>query len=139
MKKKDLKPIPEIGKTYHCFDDGKIRFSRHYLIKVDGVYGYMEFKKKFPTWFARYLEHKKDHDYLFAKTTDKFVLSEHGEDNTRQVFARTKWGGWFSIGDFMNSGQLDVTGELWDNLIKDIDRFDLTPEEKEKYLNLKIV
>ena len=41
------KPIPEVGKRYHCFDDGKITFSRHFIIKVDEVLGFMQFKKQY--------------------------------------------------------------------------------------------
>lgn len=31
---KKLKPIPKIGSSYHFFDDGKIRESRHYIATV---------------------------------------------------------------------------------------------------------
>ena len=27
-------PVPEVGKEYHIFDDGKVRPSRHYIAKV---------------------------------------------------------------------------------------------------------
>lgn len=27
-------PIPEVGKDYHIFDDGKIKPSRHYIAKI---------------------------------------------------------------------------------------------------------
>lgn len=30
----ELKPIPKIGSSYHFFDDGKIRESRHYIATV---------------------------------------------------------------------------------------------------------
>ena len=39
-RKKYMTPIPEVGKKYHCFDDGKITFSRHFIIQVDEVLGY---------------------------------------------------------------------------------------------------
>ena len=50
-------------------------------------------------------------DWLFAKTTDYFIKTENGEDGNA-VFVRTLSGGWFSIGQFMNSGRLDVDGKL---------------------------
>lgn len=31
---KELKPIPKIGSSYHFFDDGKIKESRHYIATV---------------------------------------------------------------------------------------------------------
>jgi hypothetical protein len=32
-----LKPVPKIGSSYHFFDDGKIRESRHYIATVSDV------------------------------------------------------------------------------------------------------
>ena len=29
--------LPEIGKTYNCFDDGKIRESRMYQVTIDEI------------------------------------------------------------------------------------------------------
>lgn len=34
MKNK-LEPIPEVGKYYHFFDDGKLFPSRHYICRVE--------------------------------------------------------------------------------------------------------
>jgi hypothetical protein len=32
-----MKPIPEIGKYYHFFDDGKISPSRHYIARLERI------------------------------------------------------------------------------------------------------
>ena len=48
--KKHMQPVPEVGKRYHCFDDGKITFSRHYIIKVTEVLNHNAFKKKYPEY-----------------------------------------------------------------------------------------
>ena len=32
-----LQPVPEVGKEYHAFDDGKIRPSRHYIAKIVNI------------------------------------------------------------------------------------------------------
>ena len=53
--------------------------------------------------------------WLFAVETDYFVKTENGEDGDA-FFVRTIGGGWFSIGDFMNSGRLDVDGTLTKSL-----------------------
>lgn len=54
--KKHLQPIPEVGKRYHCFDDGKITFSRHFIVEVNEVLGHQQFKKKYPEAFLQYRE-----------------------------------------------------------------------------------
>ena len=33
----EAKDIPEVGKIYHVFDDGKITWSRHFLVKCKAV------------------------------------------------------------------------------------------------------
>ena len=137
--KKQLQPIPEVGKRYHCFDDGKIRFSRDYVMKVKEVLNYMEFKRKYPKLFKTYVIEAKQHYWIYSRRTDKFIVLEPEENRTEynniEIAVRTKDGGWFT---FSNSalccGTLDVTGELWDDLVKIIDKFDYTQEEKEKLI-----
>lgn len=127
-------PVPEVGKKYHCFDDGKIRFSRHYIVEVSEVIGYCAFKKKYPVLFKNYTSLVKRCYWLYAKSTDFFVVCEKGENGELAVFVRMKDGGWFSIGDFINSGELDVTGELWNDLVAHIDNFDYSAEEKKQII-----
>ena len=129
--KKHMKPIPEIGKKYHCFDDGKITFSRHFIIEVNEVLGHQQFKKKYPEQFKLYREAVKRCYWLYSTHSDKFVITYKGEDNGLGVYVRTKQGGWFGIGDFWDSATLDVTGEIWDDLVKNIDDFAYSQEEKE--------
>jgi hypothetical protein len=126
-----MKPIPEVGKKYHCFDDGKITFSRHFIIEVNEVLGHQQFKKKYPEQFKLYREAVKRCYWLYSTHSDKFVITYKGEDKGLGVYVRTKQGGWFGIGDFWDSATLDVTGEIWDNLVKNIDDFDYSQEEKE--------
>ena len=115
--KKNIQPIPIVGKKYHCFDDGKITFSRHYIVEVSEVLGHNAFKRKYPKEFKKYLEVSKGHYWLYSRSTDYFVVCEHGEDDKMGVFVRTKQGGWFGIGDWYNCGELDVKGNLWKNLV----------------------
>ena len=132
--KKHMEPIPEVGKKYHCFDDGKITFSRHFIIEVNEVLGHQQFKKRYPEQFKLYREAVKNCYWLYSTHSDKFVITYKGEDKGLGVYVRTKQGGWFGIGDFWDSASLDVTGEIWDNLVKDIDDFDYSQEEKEKLI-----
>lgn len=133
-RKKHMKPVPEVGKKYHCFDDGKIRFSRHFIIQVDEVLGYIQFKKKYPKEFERYVEEVKRCYWLYSTHSDKFIITHKGENDELGVYVRTKQGGWFGAGTWWNSAVLDATGELWDNLIADIDDYDYTDEEKEQII-----
>ena len=103
-----MKDVPEVGKTYNCFDDGKIRYSRLYTVDVVNV---IPFKDIDEETLIRWKEIVNDCDFLFAKETDFFVKTANGEDGDA-VFVRTLDGGWFSIGDFMNSGRLDIDGSL---------------------------
>lgn len=133
-RKKHMKPVPEVGKKYHCFDDGKIRFSRHFIIQVDEALGYQAFKKKYPKEFETYREEVKRCYWLYSTHSDKFIITHKGENDELGVYVRTKQGGWFGIGPYWDSAELDATGELWDNLIADIDDYDYTDEEKEQII-----
>jgi hypothetical protein len=141
--KKHMKPIPEVGKKYHCFDDGKITFSRHYIVEVGEALGQMAFKRKYPNVFKRWLIESKSHYWLFSRTTDKFVVrhTDNEIDDFVEVFVRTKQGGWFSITypSWLGGGKLDVTGKLWNNLVSRIDDFDYTNEEKIQILKENII
>lgn len=136
-RKKTLRPIPEIGKKYHCFDDGKITFSRHYIIEVIEVLGQMTFKRKYPKLFKVWIDESKYCYWLYSRSTDKFVVAKDITESASpiQVFVRTKQGGWFSISESpLYCGILDITGDLWNNLVKNIDDFSYTEEEKERLI-----
>lgn len=131
-RKKRMQPVPEVGMKYHCFDDGKKTFSRHYIIEVTEVLGHNAFKRKYPEIFKKYLQTTKEHEWLYSRSTDKFIITNPGENNELGVFVRTKDGGWFGIGDLFNCGEIDVTGKIWNYLVEHIDDFDLTQEDKER-------
>ena len=132
--KKHIKPSPEVGKKYHCFDDGKITFSRHFIIQVDEVLGHMQFKKKYPGEFEKYRVAVKEHYWLYSTHSDKFIITYKGENDELGVYVRTKQGGWFGIGPYWNAATLDSTGKIWDNLVSCIDDFDYSEEEKQEII-----
>lgn len=132
--KKHMKPIPEIGRKYHCFDDGKITFSRHFIIQVDEVLGHQEFKRKYKELFEKYREAVKNNYWIYSTHSDKFIITHKGENDELGVYVRTKQGGWFGIGNWWNSAELDVTRELWNGLVNRIDDFDYTEEEKKQLI-----
>ena len=107
-----IKKIPEVGKTYNCFDDGKISESRLYTVDVVAVIPYNKVDSETLDIWKHCV---KESYWLFAKDTDFFVKTENGEDGDA-VFTRTTDGGWFSMGGFMNSGRMDVDGSLTEYL-----------------------
>lgn len=133
--KKDLKPVPEVGKRYHCFDDGKITLSRHFIIKVDEVLGYMQFRKKYPKLFEMYVENVKRCYWLYSTHSDKFAITHEGENGEPGAYVRTKQGGWFGAGNWWNSALLDVDSTTWDNMIANArDWFGCSEEEIQRLI-----
>lgn len=133
-----MESIPDIGKTYMFYDDGKISKSRQNKAKVLRVITKKDAEKvSFPTYYDddfnlttikqdaepigsvslynKWLLSKKECDWIFANDTDCFIecsIPEYDEDTI--WFARTKSEGWFSM-DIQNEwqgGRLDVSGEL---------------------------
>jgi hypothetical protein len=102
--------LPEIGKTYNCFDDGKIRESRRYEVKVKEIIPFKEIDKD---TLDQWKEEVKNCYWLYATDTDYFIKTWNGDDI--ETFVRTKDREWFSMG-FMCSGILDIDGSLAQSL-----------------------
>lgn len=132
--KKYIQPVPKVGKKYHCFDDGKINFSRHFIIQVDEVLGHQQFKKKYPNYFKLYRAAVKNCYWLYSTHSDKFIITYKGENDELGVYVRTKQGGWFGIGMWWNSAELDVTGKAWELLVKYSDNYNYSKEELERII-----
>jgi len=109
-----MKGLPKIGETYNCFDDGKIRESRKYEVTITEI---IYFKDADSELLKLWEDEGLASDWLFDKTDCfvKFKSTEH-EDYPNGVFARTKHGWWFGLGNYWNSGQLDLDGSLTDSL-----------------------
>ena len=104
--------LPEIGKIYNCFDDGKIRESRMYTVEISEIIPFDKIDKE---TLEKWKEQVNQCQWLYEKETDYFIKTINGEDGDA-VFVRTKNIGWFSIGTFMNSGRLDIDGSLTESL-----------------------
>ncbi len=109
-----MKKLPEIGKTYNCFDDGKISKSRMYQVTIDEI---IPFEKANNELLQLWKEEGIPSYWLFEKT-DYFIkfTSNEFKDKPNGVFARTKDGGWFGLGNFWNTGRLDIDGSLTQSL-----------------------
>ena len=140
MKEKKIKNLPEVGKEYHFWDDGKTSTSRHYICKCERIITPEEAKSiivTVPEWNFDFNENEfndislydhwkievYNHDWLYAEDTDYFVecsCPKYDEDNL--WFIRTKDGGWFSM-NVQNSwqgGRLDIDGKIFEDIINEI-------------------
>ena len=114
-----LQPVPEVGKEYHIFDDGKIRPSRHYIAKIVKLI-YPEDAYEITALYKAWQEQVEECYWLFAKETDYFVVAESDYDKDLIYFVRTTDGGWFSIdypGGWMGA-RLDIDGSLYNEMLK---------------------
>ena len=65
--------IPEIGKTYSFFDDGKTGLSRRYKATVLDKIPFEVVEELYPELFAGWKENLEECVFLYAPTTDFFV------------------------------------------------------------------
>ena len=139
MNKITLKPVPEVGKFYHFFDDGKTSPSRHYICKCERIITpeeaknimitipgenstkenpYTETLNLYDHWHGREMPLR---DWLYATETDYFVeCTCPNYDDNNLWFVRTKDGGWFSmdIQSWWQSGRLDIDNKIFDGIIQ---------------------
>lgn len=134
--------VPEVGKIYHVFDDGKVTLMRHFLVKCKEVIPFkaLSTDPKYKDVFESWQEAVKEIDWVFNPTTDYVVLCETFDEDTESVvpddgplyYARTHYWGWFGFGTMLDDGVLDVNRELWDSLYKDSrnsEMFDYTEQD----------
>lgn len=140
MSKNINKPVPEVGKDYHFFDDGKITRSRHYIATIKRIITKEEAKSiifELTEYFHTdngddYYNYKsslydiwknetEEYDWIIAKDTDYIVEAAIPEyDDNLIYFVRTKDGGWFSmnIQSGWQGGRLDIDGKLYESLLE---------------------
>lgn len=131
--------IPTVGKQYNHYDDGKIRPSRHSVVKVTKVIPYNEVNDKLKILIS---SEQEECDWLYAPKTDFVVFADTiNQDNSltkEQIYIRTKDNGWFSIDNetYFDSGRLDIDHTLTDSVIELLYKgaFDYTAEEIEQIL-----
>ena len=102
--------LPEIGKTYHYFDDGKIRESRHSVVKILNIIK-VEDADRFMTEFFNRI--KSEYDWIFDEKQDYFIIGYNETDcpGVTMLFARSG-GDWYG---FETSGEDYWTGRLITN------------------------
>lgn len=114
--------IPVVGRIYHMFDDGKITYARHNLVRCKQVIKLTDFKKH--RMYDAWKEAVSEHDWIFNPETPCIVVCEYldrdnnDEDVPSELYYSMTWGGgWFGFGTPMDDGTLDVRGTAWDSVI----------------------
>lgn len=107
-------PVPEVGKEYHVFDDGKIKPSRHSIVTITSIIPFTECKDD--ALMSIWADEVTDCYWLYANETDYFVEGKYDDEDEPSYFVRTKDGGWFSLGFF--GSRLDIDGSLYSNMIE---------------------
>jgi hypothetical protein len=130
-----MKPIPEVGKYYHFFDDGKTSPGRHYIARVERIVPISDSPEILVPCMDPYLDElipkslwdiwnteKTETSWVFSDKTDVLIEASCPKyDENNLWFARTKEGGWFSmdIQSGWQGGRLDVTGEIYEAVLED--------------------
>ena len=120
-------PLPELGKRYHFFEDGKSGPSRHYIVEITKVVPRRRMKDE--DILANWRAEVNGCDWLYDKKTDyfvfgKIVLTPTELDSEEFIFARTQDGGWFSFSNGFWDGELDVDSSKYNEIIKDWPDYD---------------
>mgnify|MGYP003312092467 CR=1 FL=1 len=114
----NLQPVPEVGKEYHIFDDGKISPSRHFIAKITAVLPFEKVADPESQLYRAWEENIMEAHWLFAQDTDYFIKAESSYDKNPLFFVRTADGGWFSIDypDCWMGARLDIDGSLYEKM-----------------------
>lgn len=84
-----LDNLPEIGKTYSAYDDGKIRPSREFSVTISRI---IPHESAEPEIIEKWKKEIETIHWLFSDTTDYFI-----EDTDHDIYARTNRGEWYGI------------------------------------------
>ena len=105
-------PVPEVGKEYHIFDDGKVKPSRHYVATITELIPFSQCtdQELLDTW----KDEVENCCWLYAKQTDYFVKAKATCSEDPLYFVRTTDGGWFSLGWW--GARLDIDGSLYQDM-----------------------
>lgn len=98
--------LPEIGKIYNFYDDGKITYSRQYRCKIIDVIPYDNVSDKIKKQYKTLVSH---YNWIFSPHTDYFIIGKVEDDIIEdQVFMRTLKGDWFSNAISLNIKDFDI-------------------------------
>ena len=128
--KHNINMLPEIGKTYKFYDDGKITYSRQYRCKIINVIPYDNVSDKIKEQYRTLVNH---YNWIFSLHTDYFIIGKVEEDIIEnQVFIRTLKGNWFSNAISLNTKDFDIIDRGDVGGILDVDGV-ITKELEQRY------
>lgn len=131
--------IPEVGKQYHFFDDGKISSTRHYIATVLEIipiadakniiistprdYDWNTHENHFidMSLYDIWRDEVTEINWVFNDETDYIVkCSIPDYDDDPIYFARDKKNNWFSMNvtSWWQCGRLDIDGKLYKTLME---------------------
>ena len=126
--------LPEIGKIYNFYDDGKITYSRQYRCKIINVIPYGNVSDKIKEQYKTLVCH---YNWIFSPHTDYFIIGKVEDDIIEnQVFMRTLKGDWFSNAISLNTKDFDIIDRGDVGGILDVDGV-ITKELEQRYLKLE--
>ena len=133
--------LPEVGKEYYFYDDGKVSISRQYKVRITDIIPFSEAKNRVycvtgkdiinqlnrynfeaPTYDKIWEKSKIDYPWIFTKDTDYIVIARYVGDNPAwfiyenydMLFGQSGCG-WYTFDDYYN-GRLDVDGSLTEQI-----------------------
>ena len=105
--------IPEIGKTYNYFSDGKVKDTALIECTVTDVVPFKKVKKKYPETYQLWCKNIVESKELYDSSTDYFVYANVPVFNITLIFVRMVDGNWFSFNSNVDCGILDVDGTYY--------------------------
>ena len=122
--------LPEIGKIYKFYDDGKITHSRQYRCKIIDVIPCDNVLDKIKEQYKTLVSH---YNWIFSPYTDYFIIGKVEDDIIEdQVFMRTLKGNWFSNAISLNIKDFDIIDRGDVGGILDVDGV-ITKELEQRY------
>ena len=126
--------LPEIGKIYNFYDDGKITYSRQYRCKIINIIPYDNVSDKIKEQYKTLVSH---YNWIFSPYTDYFIIGKVEDDIIEdQVFMRTLKGNWFSNAISLNAKDFDIIDRGDVGGILDVDGV-ITKELEQRYSKQK--
>ena len=107
------RPVPEVGKVYHIFDDGKVKPTRHYMATIIDIIPFAD-AYELTDIYNMWRDDVENCGWLYANKTDYFVKAKATCSEEPQYFVRTRDGGWFSLGWW--GARLDIDGSLYEQM-----------------------
>lgn len=109
-------PVPEVGKKYYAYDDGKIRPSRECVVIIDELIQEEDESKLPEVLYNAWCDCANECYWLYSPESD-YIVRGHIDNEEQDIcyFVRTHGGHWHSI-DYPDAWMgsnlaLDVTGE----------------------------